>query len=163
MASTRYCPGSGERLTGLSNDCLDVVSGSLTGIGHKTTDLLRAPFAYQLVSDPANQAGQPFRHFPGGASALITSRLRLFRRIASLKPIALYLPANGTAVNPDSLGYLSLADASLKISKNLVSLGLGQLSVSHALLHFGRIWSPTRLQAQGAMVSRYDCTRISGL
>jgi hypothetical protein len=41
-------------------------------------------------------------------------------------------------VNPDSLGYLSLADARLKVSENLVSLGLGQLSVSHSLLHFGR-------------------------
>lgn len=64
---------------------------------------------------------------------------------------------------PSSLGYLSLADAGLKVSENLVLLGLGQLAVSHSLLHFGRIWSPTRLQAQGTMVSRYDCTRISGL
>nr|WP_051051876.1 hypothetical protein [Halomonas titanicae] len=108
------------------------------GIRHEATNLLGAPFVHQLISDPSNQAGLALRHFPGGASALITSRLRLLRRIASLKPIALYLPANGAAVNPNSFGYLSLADASLKISKNLVSLGLGQLSVPHALLHFGR-------------------------
>ena len=106
-------------------------------IRHEATNLLVAPFVHQLISDPSNQAGQVLRHFPGDASALITSRLRRLRRIASLKPIALYLPANGAAVNSNSLGYLSLANASLKISKNLVSLGLGQLPVSHALLHFG--------------------------
>ena len=36
------------------------------------------------------------------------------------------------------LGDLSLADTGLKISKNSVPLGLGQLSVSHALLDFGK-------------------------
>jgi len=108
------------------------------GIRHEATNLLGAPFVHQLISDPSHQTGQALRHFPGAASALITSRLRMIRRIASRKPIALYLPANGAAVNPNRLGYLSLADARLKISKNLVSLGLGQLSVSHALLHFGR-------------------------
>lgn len=108
------------------------------GIGHEATDLLRAPFVHQLVSDPANQAGQPLRHFPGSASALITCRLSLFRRITTGQTVALYLATNGAAMDTNGLSYLSLANAGLKIGKNLVSLDLGQLSVSHALLHFGR-------------------------
>jgi len=42
------------------------------------------------------------------------------------------------------LGHLPLADAGLKVRANLVSLALGQLSVSHALLHFGE---PRRVPA----------------
>ncbi len=108
------------------------------GIGHKTTDLLRAPFVHQLASDPTNQAGKPLRHFPGGAAALITCQLGLFRRITTGQTVTFYLAANGAAVNPNRLGDLSLAGAGLKIGKNLVSLALGQLSVSYTLLHFGR-------------------------
>lgn len=52
--------------------------------------------------------------------------------------MALYLAANGAAVDAKGLSYLSLANAGLKIGKNLVPLDLGQLSVSHALLHFSR-------------------------
>lgn len=111
---------------------------SPVGIRNEATNLLGAPLVHQLISDPSNQAGQSLRHFPGAAPMLITSQLSLLWRIARSKPIAFYLPANGAAVDPDSLGYLSLADASLKVSENLVLLGLGQLSVSHSLLHFGR-------------------------
>lgn len=81
---------------------------------------------------------QALRHFPGGASALITCRLGLFRRKTTGQPVALYLAANGAAMNANGLSNLSLANAGLKIGKNLVSLALGQLSASHALLHFGR-------------------------
>lgn len=102
-------------------------------IGYEATDFLRTPFAHQLTSDPANQAWQSLRHFPSGVSALITCRLGLFRLITTGQTVVLDLTANG-----NGLGYLSLAEAGLKIGKNFVSLCLGQLSVSHALFHFGR-------------------------
>ena len=54
------------------------------GIVHEATDLLRAPFVHQLTSDPSNQARQSLRHFPGGASTLITDRLGLFWQITML-------------------------------------------------------------------------------
>lgn len=90
---------------------------SPVGIRHEATYLRRVPFIHQLVSHPADQAWQSLRYLPSAASALITSRLRLPGRITSPKPIAFYFSADGTAVNPNRLGYLSLADASLNISK----------------------------------------------
>jgi hypothetical protein len=41
-------------------------------------------------------------------------------------------------VNTELAGDLPLAHAQVIAGVTLVSLGLGQLSVSHALLHFGR-------------------------
>jgi len=52
--------------------------------------------------------------------------------------IATQLPTDGRAVAVDLPGYLPLAPAYSQKGRNLVSLCLGQLSVSHGSLHFGR-------------------------
>jgi len=51
--------------------------------------------------------------------------LSLLRRITTGLPVTLYLTADGAAVDANGLGDLPLADAGLKIGKNLVSLDLG--------------------------------------
>lgn len=91
-------------------------------LSHEATDFLRTPFVHQLASDLAHQARQSLRYFSSVTSALIPCRLSLFKRITAGQPIALYLAANGAAVNLYGLNYLSLADARLKIGENLVSL-----------------------------------------
>lgn len=63
----------------------------------------------------------------------------LFKHIAADHPVALYLATtNSATVTPNGLRYPSLADASLNIGENLVSLALIQLSVSNALFHLDR-------------------------
>lgn len=52
--------------------------------------------------------------------------------------VAAQLSANRAVVDAKLSGNLSLAHADTPLGVNLVTLGLGQLSVSHALLHFGR-------------------------
>jgi|GEM_PF-3763076 len=97
---------------------------SPVGIGHKATDLLRTPFVHQLACYPANQAGQSLCHFLGGTSSLTTCRLSCVS-IATGSPVALYLAANGSAVNTNVFSDLALANTGLKIGKNWVSLALG--------------------------------------
>nr|WP_263433931.1 hypothetical protein [Chromohalobacter salexigens] len=136
---------------------------STVGMGHEATDLLRALFISQSISHPAHEAGEALCHFPGRTPPLITKGLSLVGIVAIERGVTAQLATDGTVVNAQRSGDLPLAHMNTLLGVNLVSLGLGQLSVSHALLHFGRIWSPTRLQAWNMMVERYDCTRISGL
>jgi hypothetical protein len=60
------------------------------------------------------------------------------RLVFSQTSIATQLPTDGRAVAVDLPGYFPLAPAYSQEGRNLVSLCLGQLSVSHGSLHFGR-------------------------
>lgn len=62
-----------------------------------------------------------------------------FRRFVLIQTsIATQLPTDRRTVAVDLPGYLPLAPAYAQEGRNLVSLCLGQLSVSHDSLHFGR-------------------------
>lgn len=62
-----------------------------------------------------------------------------FRRVVHIQTsISPQLPTDGRAVAVDLLGDSSLTPAYTQEGRNLVSLCLGQLSVSHGSLHFGR-------------------------
>lgn len=111
---------------------------STVGMGHEATDLLRAPLLSQLTGNPANETGQALRPFPGGVPPLITERLSLMGIVAIERGVTAQLATDSTVVNTQRPGDLPLAYAETPLGVNLVSLGLGQLSVSHALLHFGR-------------------------
>jgi len=72
-----------------------------------------------------------FTSMPGQA----TGFCRFVLMQASIAP---QLPTDSRAVAVDLSGYLPLAPAYTQEGRNLVSLCLGQLSVSHGSLHFGR-------------------------
>ena len=105
---------------------------------HEAADLLWAPFFAQPVGDGGDQAGQALRQLPGGAAAVITEGLGLLGIVATRGGVPAQLTADRAAVEPQLSADLALADAQVIAGIDLVSLGLGQLSVSHALLHFGR-------------------------
>ncbi len=87
------------------------------------------------------------RFLPGAAAPVIAKGLSLLRIVAPSSIVTAQLSTDHAVVDAKLSGDLSLAHADIPLGVNLVSLGLGQLLVSHALLHFGRIWSPPRLQA----------------
>lgn len=105
---------------------------------HETADLLWAPFLSQPVDDSGNHAGQALCPLPGSASPMITAGLRLLRIVTAVDGVSTQLPADRAVVDAKLSGYLASAHAQAITGIDLVSLGLGQLSVSHALLHFGR-------------------------
>jgi len=73
------------------------------------------------------------------AFASIPAQATGFRRFVLIQTsIATQLPTDGRAVAIDLLGYSSLTPAYSQEGRNLISLCLGQLSVSHDSLHFGR-------------------------
>ncbi len=69
---------------------------------------------------------------------MVATLLGLLRVIPLGRRVTTQLPTHRAVMNTNSSGDLSLAHACTPVSVNLVSLGLGQLSVCHALLHFGR-------------------------
>lgn len=69
---------------------------------------------------------------------MITAGLRLLGIVAAGDGVAAQLTADRTAMNADLSGDLPLAHTQVIAGVDLVSLDLGQLSVTHALLHFGR-------------------------
>lgn len=105
---------------------------------HESTDLLWAPFFTKSAGYRRDQAGQALRPLAGGTSSVIATSLSLFGIIATGRRVAAQLTANRAAVEPQFPSDLSLAPAQVMAGVNLVSLCLGQLLVSHALLHFGR-------------------------
>lgn len=105
---------------------------------HETADLLRAPLLTQPVGDGSDHAGQALRPLPGSAAPMDTEGLRLLGIVAARGGVAAQLTANRAAVEAKRYGNLPLAYAQVMAGVDLVSLGLGQLSVSHALLHFGQ-------------------------
>lgn len=64
---------------------------------------------------------------------MITAGLRLLGIVAAGDGVAAQLTADCTAINADLSGDLPLAHTQV-----IADVDLGQLSVSHALLHFGR-------------------------
>ncbi len=62
----------------------------------------------------------------------------LLRIVTAVGGVAAQLPADRAVVDAKLSGDLTSAHAQVMTGIDLVSLGLGQLSVSHALLHFGR-------------------------
>jgi len=62
----------------------------------------------------------------------------VYRLVFSQTSIATQFPTDGRAVAVDLPSYFPLAPAYSQEGRNLVSLCLGQLSVSHDSLHFGR-------------------------
>ena len=108
------------------------------GAGHETADLFRAPFVPQLSGYPADQAGQALGRLPGKPASPVAEDLGLLRVITMAASVATDLPTDRAAVNAKLTGDPALACPGLKMGKYLISLLLGQLSVSHALLHFGR-------------------------
>ncbi|GEM_PF-6196811 len=69
---------------------------------------------------------------------MVAARLRLLGIVATGGSVTTQLTADRATVNTELAGDLPLAHAQVIAGVTLVSLGLGQLSVSHALLHFGR-------------------------
>lgn len=69
---------------------------------------------------------------------MITEELGLLGIIATGGGVAAQLTTDRAVVDAQHPADLALAHAQVMTSVDLVSLGLGQLSVSHALLHFGR-------------------------
>ena len=69
---------------------------------------------------------------------MITECLGLLRIIAISGGVAANFTADRAAVEVQLPADLALAHAQVIVSVYLVSLGLGQLSIFHALLHFGR-------------------------
>ena len=69
---------------------------------------------------------------------MITAGLRLLRIVTAVGGVSTQLPADRAVVDAKLSGYLASAHAQVITGIDLGSSGLGQLSVSHALLHFGR-------------------------
>ncbi len=69
---------------------------------------------------------------------MITTELRLLWVVSTGGGVAAQLTADCAAMDAQLPADLTLADAQVIAGVDLVSLGLGQLSVSHALHHFGR-------------------------
>lgn len=105
---------------------------------HETADLLWAPFLSQPVDDSGNHAGQALCPLPGGATPMITAGLRPLRIVTAVGGVTAQLPADRAVVDAKLSGDLTSAHAHVMTGIDLVSLGLGQLSISHDLLHFGR-------------------------
>ena len=103
---------------------------------------------------------------------MITMELRLLWIVATGGGVAAQLTADGAAMDAQFPTNLTLTDAQVIAGVDLVSLGLGQLSVSHALLHFGR-WAekgtgagPPASTVQSKVLrlfyeSRYESSRIN--
>ena len=94
---------------------------------------LGAPLLTQQAGDGIYHAGQELRPLPGGEPPVITQGLRLLGIIAISGSIAAKPTADRAAVET-----LALADAHVIVGVDLVSLDLSQLSISHALHHFGQ-------------------------
>ena len=105
---------------------------------HEAADLLWAPLLTQPVDNGGDHARQALRPLPSGAPAVIAEGLGPLRIVAIRDSVSAQLTADRAVVDAKLFGDLSLAHADTPLGVNLVSLGLGQLSVSHALLHFGR-------------------------
>lgn len=105
---------------------------------HKTANLLWTPLFSKPVSYGIDQARELLCPLPGRAASLIAVTLRLCGFISLGTRITSQLTAHGTTVNAKLLSTLTLAQSYIPMGKNLISLCLGQLSVSHTLLHFGR-------------------------
>lgn len=104
----------------------------------EATDLLWAPLLTQPADNSGNQAWQALGSFPGGTAPAITEGLGLLGIVATGDSVAPQFTADRAAVETQLPADLPLAHAHVIAGVYLVSLGLGQLSVSHALLHFGR-------------------------
>ncbi|MDF9434628.1 hypothetical protein R5R73_01995 [Salinicola sp. LHM] len=105
---------------------------------HESADLLRAPFLTQPAGDGDDHAEQALSPLPGGAPSMITTDLCLFKVVADGGGVAAQLTTDRAAMDAQHPADLALADAQVIAGVDLVSLGLGQLSVSYALLHFGQ-------------------------
>lgn len=75
---------------------------------------------------------------PRRYAAVVTKALSHLRFITDVYHVTTQLMAYRAVMNVKVSSGLSLAHPYPNTRVNLVSLGLGQLSASHALLHFGR-------------------------
>lgn len=105
---------------------------------HEAANLLRAPLLAQPVNDGGDHTGQTLRPPPGGTGPVIAKDLSLFRSVAPSGVVTAQLSTDRAVVDAKLSGDLSLAHADTPLGVNLVSLGLGQLSVFHALLHLSQ-------------------------
>jgi hypothetical protein len=102
----------------------------------EAADLLWAPLLIQPADNGSDHARQVLRPLPGGTTPLITEHLSLLGIVATRGGVTAQLKADGAVMDAKLSGDLPLAQVMAGV--DLLSLDLGQLSVSHALLHFGR-------------------------
>ena len=107
----------------------------------EATDLLGAPLLTQPADNGGNHARQALCPLPGGTAPMVTESLSLLGIIAIGGRVAAQLTTDRAAVEAQLPADLPLAHAQVIAGVDLVSLDLGQLSVSHALHHF---WSVSR-------------------
>ena len=110
---------------------LAVSSAVIAHSGHQASDLFWTPPFTDQSAHPIDQRRHPFVGLGGQPSSLVAALLRLIGLVVPGDPVATQLPAYGAAVATQHLGNLALALPRHKQGGNLVSLFLGQLSVSH--------------------------------
>lgn len=105
---------------------------------HEFADLLRTPFLTQLADNGGYHVRQALRPLPGGTPPVITENLGLLNIVATGGGVAAQHTTDRGAVESQLSADLPLAHFHVIAGVDLASLGLGQPSASHALLHFCR-------------------------
>ena len=100
---------------------------------HEANDLFRTPVLTQAFAHPYHQRPRPLAGFVGPLASIRAVALSLLRAVAIGAAVTSNLSRDRATAAPNHLGYRSKAALVLQAGLNLVSLSLGQLSVSHLL------------------------------